>query len=81
MRSVALITFFVLAVGTAAFAVPTTQTIPNARVKEAITEFVRQNTVGFQGDLKLPAGEVGFEVLRRTGGKGGGRQTWPLLSG
>ncbi|HMN01771.1 flagellar basal body P-ring formation chaperone FlgA [Geobacter anodireducens] len=90
MRSVALITFFVLAVGTAAFAVPTTQTIPNARVKEAITEFVRQKTdglgmetalrrVGFQGDLKLPAGEVGFEVAAPNRWEGWGKANLALI--
>lgn len=90
MRGIALITFFVLVVGTAAFAAPATQTIPNARVKEAIAEFVRQKTdglgmettlrrVGFQGDLKLPAGEVSFEVAAPNRWEGWGKANLALI--
>lgn len=90
MRLVAAIAVLVLAVGTMAFAAPATQTIPNARVKEAIAEFVRQRTdglgmettlkrIGFQGDLKVPAGEVSFEVAAPNRWEGWGKANLAVI--
>lgn len=83
-------TVLVLAATAAAFAAPATQTIPNARVKEAIAEFVRQKTdglgmdttlrrIGYQGDLKLPAGEVSFDVVAPDRWEGWGRTNLALV--
>jgi len=90
MRLVTLMTVLVLAVATAAFAAPATQTIPNARVKDAVTEFVRQKTeglgmettlrrIGFQSDLKLPPGEVSFEVAAPNRWEGWGKANLALI--
>jgi flagella basal body P-ring formation protein FlgA len=90
MRLVAVIIVLVMAAGTVAFGAPATQTIPNARVKETITEFVRQRTdglgmetslrrVGYQGDLKLPAGEVSFEVVAPNRWEGCGKANLALV--
>lgn len=90
MRLVALMTVLVLVAGTASFAAPATQTIANARVKEAIADFVRQKTdglgmettlkrVGYQGDLKLPPGEVSFEVAAPNRWEGWGKANLALI--
>lgn len=90
MRLVTLMTVLVLTVATAAFAAPATQTIPNARVKDAVTEFVRQKTeglgmettlrrIGFQSDLKLPPGEVSFEVAAPNRWEGWGKANLALI--
>lgn len=90
MRLVALMTVLVLAVATAAFAAPATQTIPNSKVKEAVAEFVRQKTdglgmettlrhIGFQSDLKLPPGEVSFEVAAPNRWEGWGKANLALI--
>ncbi len=79
-----------MALASTAMAAPATQTIPNARVKEAIAEFVRQKTdglgmettlrrIGYQGDLKLPAGEVSFEVAAPNRWEGWGRANLALI--
>ena len=83
-------TVLVLVTGTVAFAAPATQIIPNARVKEAIAEFVRQKTeglgmettlkrIGFQGELKIPAGEVSFEVAAPNRWDGWGKANLALI--
>lgn len=90
MRLVTLMTVLVLAVATASFAAPATQTIPSARVKDAVTEFVRQKTeglgmettlrrIGFQSDLKLPPGEVSFEVAAPNRWEGWGKANLALI--
>ena len=91
MRLATVIAVLVLVVGTAAFAAaPATQTISNARVKEAIADFVRQKTdglgmettlrrIGYQGDLKLPAGDVSFEVAAPDRWEGWGRANLALI--
>jgi len=74
----------------ASAAPPAFQTISNARVKEAIADFVRQRTdglgveatlkrVGFQGDLTLPPGEVSFEVAAPNRWEGWGRVNLALI--
>lgn len=71
-------------------AAPAFQVVPNARVKEAIADFVRQRTdglgmettlkrVGYQGDLTLPAGEVSFEVAAPNRWEGWGRANLALI--
>lgn len=90
MRLVTLMTVLVLAVATAAFAAPATQTIHNSKVKEAVAEFVRQKTdglgmettlrhIGFQSDLKLPSGEVSFEVAAPNRWEGWGKANLALI--
>ena len=83
-------TVLVLTAAAAAFAAPAVQTIPNARVREVIAEFVRQRTdglgmettlkrVGYQGDLKLPPGEVSFEVVAPNRWDGWGKGNLALV--
>lgn len=91
MRLATIIAVLVLFVGTVAFAAsPATQTIPNARVKEAVAEFVRQKTeglgmettlkrIGFQGDLKVPAGEVSFDVAAPNRWEGWGKANLAVI--
>lgn len=90
MRLAAVMAVLVLVVGTAAFAAPAFQTIPNARVKEAIAEFVRQKTdglgmettlkrIGVQGDLKVPVGEVSFEVAAPNRWEGWGKANLAVI--
>ncbi|ABB30675.1 flagella basal body P-ring formation protein FlgA [Geobacter metallireducens RCH3] len=90
MRLAAVIAVLVLVVGTAAFAAPAFQTISNARVKAAIAEFVRQKTdglgmettlkrIGFQGDLKVPVGEVSFEVAAPNRWEGWGKANLAVI--
>ncbi|MRR39313.1 flagellar basal body P-ring formation protein FlgA [bacterium] len=90
MKHVLAVLVLILALVSAVMAAPATQTIPNARVKEAITEFVRQKTdglgmdttlrrVGFQGDLTLPAGEVSFDVAAPNRWEGWGKANLALI--
>ncbi len=90
MKHVIAVLVFTLVMVSAAMAAPATQTISNARVKEAIAEFVRQKTeglgmettlkrIGFQGDLKVPAGEVSFEVAAPNRWEGWGKANLALI--
>jgi len=90
MKHAITILVLILALASTAMAAPATQTISSARVKEAIAEFVRQKTdglgmettlkrIGYQGDLKLPAGEVSFEVAAPTRWEGWGRANLALI--
>lgn len=90
MRLVTLMTVLMLVAGTLAFAAPAPQVVSSAKVKAAVTEFVRQKTeglgietnlrrIGFQGDLKLPPGDVSFEVAAPSRWEGWGKANLALI--
>jgi len=90
MKHAITILVLIVVLASTAMAAPTIQTISSARVKEAIAEFVRQKTdglgmettlkrIGYQGDLKLPAGEVSFEVAAPNRWEGWGRANLALI--
>ncbi|MBT1075245.1 flagellar basal body P-ring formation chaperone FlgA [Geobacter grbiciae] len=90
MKHVIVVLVLSLVVVSTALAAPAFQTISNARVKEAITEFVRQKTdglgmettlkrIGFQGDLKVPVGEVSFEVAAPNRWEGWGKANLAVI--
>ncbi|GLI38471.1 flagellar basal body P-ring formation protein FlgA [Geobacter hydrogenophilus] len=90
MKQVIAVLILAVVLVSTAMASPATQTIPNARVKEAVAEFVRQKTeglgmettlkrIGFQGDLKVPAGEVSFEVAAPNRWEGWGKANLAVI--
>ncbi|RNC67261.1 MAG: flagella basal body P-ring formation protein FlgA [Desulfuromonadales bacterium] len=90
MRFVTLVTVFMMVVGTAAFGAPDGQVVSEARLREAVAEFVRQKTaslgvetsikrIGSMGDLKLPAGEISFEVAAPAQWEGWGRANLAVI--
>ena len=90
MRYVTGIILLLLVQVSAAFAAPATQVVTEARVKEAVADFVREKTanlgvetairrIGPIPELKIPAGAVTYEVQAPASWEGWGRANLALI--
>jgi flagella basal body P-ring formation protein FlgA len=90
MRMVAVVVVAVLAVVSLAAAAPAGQVLSEATVKEIVADYVRQRTaslgietgirkIGPIADLKLPAGELSYEVQAPRSWEGWGRASLALI--